>query len=118
METAVGVFQHLKANLLKDTHSDIEEFPSEYSDDYNSIQSHGNVKILSGSRRTVSCQQLPSSPSPPVSRLSVSARRKVFIDDGAPGDSGFNSDPGTYKTIHRPQVYNIQVTNENPLNLI
>ena len=34
MEAAVGVFHHLKAGLLREA-EDVEEFPSEYSDDYN-----------------------------------------------------------------------------------
>ena len=77
----MGVFHHLKAGLLRD--EDVEEFPSEYSDDYNvssgSQASSRNVKILGkGSRRTVSCQQLPSSP---VLMSQVSVKRKVFIED-------------------------------------
>ena len=63
-----------------------------------------NIKILSGSRRTVSCQNFPSSPqsqnlasSPVLSGISETARRKIFVDDGIlpPRDSGFNSDPGS-----------------------
>ena len=94
MEAAVGVFHHLKANLLRDA-EDVEEFPSEYSDDYNvssGSQASRNVKILSGSRRALSCHQLPTSP---VLVSQVSARRKVFIDDEGilgRGDSGFNSE--------------------------
>lgn len=38
MDTAVGVFHQIRANLLKDAPSDVDEFPSEYSDDYNSSQ--------------------------------------------------------------------------------
>ena len=98
MEAAVGVFHHLKAGLLRD--EDVEEFPSEYSDDYNvssgSQASSRNVKILGkGSRRSVSCQQLPSSP---VLMSQVSVKRKVFIEDEEEGillgrgDSGFNSE--------------------------
>ena len=95
----MGVFHHLKAGLLRDA-EDVEEFPSEYSDDYNvssgSQASSRNVKILGkGSRRAVSCQALPSSP---VLMSQVSANRKVFIDDEEEGvllgrgDSGFNSE--------------------------
>ena len=94
MEAAVGVFHHLKANLLGDADRELDEFPSEYSDDYNSSQNNsGNGKILTGSRRTVSCHHLPSSPVSDVSSPSA-FRRKVYIDDGVigRGDSGFNSD--------------------------
>ena len=94
----MGVFHHLKAGLLREA-EDVEEFPSEYSDDYNvssGSQASRNVKILGkGSRRAVSCQQLPSSP---VLMSQVSAKRKVFIEDEEEGillgrgDSGFNSE--------------------------
>ena len=97
MEAAVGVFHHLKANLLGDADRELDEVPSEYSDDYNSSQNNsGSGKILTGSRRTVSCHHLPSSPVSEVSSPS-SFRRKLFVDDGVigRGDSGFNSDPGS-----------------------
>ena len=104
MAAAVGVFQHLKdlkSNILGKEDIEIEEFPSEYSEDYNvSRTDDGKIKILAGSGRSISCHHLPSSP---VSRASSTASRssrirKVFIDDkvvGGHGDSGFNSDPGS-----------------------
>ena len=48
MEAAVGVFHHLKANLLGEAGEagEGEEFPSEYSEDYNSSASrHFSGKV-------------------------------------------------------------------------
>ena len=54
MEAAVGVFHHLKANLLGEGGGGEaeagEEFPSEYSEDYNSTASrHFSGKVGSSS---------------------------------------------------------------------
>ena len=118
MAAAVGVLQHLKdikSNILGERENiEIEEFPSEYSDDYN--VSHGseqlgkNVKIVSG--RSLSCHHLPSnsqaSRTPSLSSRRSSVRRKLFLDDGkvlgGQGDSGFNSDPGSCSGVSVPSM--------------
>ena len=75
MEAAVGVFHHLKANLLGEGGGGEaeagEEFPSEYSEDYNSSASRhfsgkvgsrdGNAEFYGTKRRAFSLFKAPTS---------------------------------------------------------
>ena len=81
MEAAVGVFQHLKHNLLRGEEVDGNsvsgaEYPSEYSDDYNLTGARAELGEKEP-RLSLSCDHLP---------LNLKHQRV-----GA-GDSGFNSE--------------------------
>ena len=89
METAVGVFQQLKQNLLRSDEFDCvsgADYPSEYSEDYNHSGGHTGL-LKKGVRLTASCDDLPHLPH------LAQVRDVVREETGLGGDSGFNSDP-------------------------
>jgi len=90
MEAAVGVFQQIRNNLIKPDRESINEYVSEFSEDYNSVDSHESRKGILKRTRSLNQEEFIL-PAKLVEQLRKN--ESLFSNNSSrTKDSGFNSE--------------------------